>query len=175
MALFGIFDSAPPAAADYSGAMRSLESGMNRTMGQLGKDADKALGYTDALSAENILANAGRFRQDANAYENQMTAQGVLATYGGDPLGAGARSGITEQLAHLNRQNYQQGLDNARGVIGDQTGAKLGVMGNLMEGRAQLGSANAQGIASLAASQAESNAASKDNRGYASKIFGGLF
>jgi len=155
---------ADPQAADYSGAQNTLTSGIDKTMAGLRKDADTAQGM---LTTDRILNDSARLRQDANAYENSMTVDGVLRAYGGDVLGGQTRAHVTNQLAQLNRGNYQTALQNALGL----TGQRVGVQNQLMEGNSQLGTARAQGIASIQAKQAEADAAAANGQG----LFSGLF
>jgi len=163
-----ITGSKPVARADFSKSADALKQGFASTQNQLQGDAARG---QQLAGADALLANAGKLRQDANAYERNQAIDGVLAAYGGDPLGSGARGTMAAQLAQLARGNWQNSLNAAGGVAQNQ----LGVQNSLMEGNSQLGTAQTQSMASLLAQQAQSDANAKDQRGIVTKTLGGLF
>jgi len=169
--------------AGYDAALNNLHydsANAQRMADQLGSQSRQNLqGYDDRLtkmgSAGERLDMADQMRQDANAYERDRASQGVLATYGNDPLSSGTKAGVTAQLAQLARQNYNTALNNANAAIGQNMGAlqnvmgqstgidtntmnqKLGIQNNLTEGRSQLATAKANAIASQQAAAAPSS------------------
>jgi len=155
---------ANPQAANYSGSKNTLNSGFESA--RIGLNNNFAAAQ-NLLTTDNVLNNAAHLRQDANAYENAMTTDAVLAAYGGDPLGGQTKSELTRQLAQLNRANYQSGLQNAMGLAGNRANMQT----QLAEGMSQLDTSKAQALANIEAKQAEAQAAAKSGQGVLTRIF----